>query len=264
MPYGVHEKTYGIAPVFLWQPLNQELHYNHRILVDFHKDWAGECYRSQQSLYGWLKTSLWKIITLWLFFIGIFFTPFMAAFPKMWRRRRVKFALGICGLMILALLTETFFLPHYAAPVTCLIILLVVEAIRQARLAQWRGKAIGQTLRWAIVPALLLSAITSLAVAKFLTPAGWHLERAQLLRELEGSCDRHVILVRYGKDQSPHCQWIYNKADIDGSKVVWAWEMGPAADKELIDYFKERQVWLLRADQSTLQLSPYTAVDPTY
>ena len=32
MPYQVHESTYGIVPIFLWQSLNAEPQYNHKIL----------------------------------------------------------------------------------------------------------------------------------------------------------------------------------------------------------------------------------------
>ena len=257
LPYQVHESIYGVAPVFLWQPLKDEPVYNHQSLCDLHKGWSCDWYRTQQSFSGWLMVSTWKIASVWMFFIGILFIPFMAAMPQMWHRRRVKFALGIIALMIAALLVETWALPHYAAPVACLFFLLLVESLRQARFAQWRGKPVGKPLLRAILPALLMSAITSFAVAQHLTPAGWYLERARLLRELDQGRDRHLVMVRYGPNHSPHRQWIYNRADIDAAKVVWAWEMGPQADKELLDYFKDRRVWLLKADQLPPHLTPY-------
>jgi hypothetical protein len=257
MPYQVHESTYGMVPVFLWQPLKTEQHYNHLLLGDLHKSWSCELYRYQQSFSGSLDKGIWKISTIWMFYIGILFTPFMAGLPWMWRRWRVKFALSICALMIAALLAETWVMPHYAAPATCLFFLLVVESLRQARFAKWHGKPVGKPLLGAILPLLLVSAIISFAVTQHLMPPRWQLERARMLRELEESRESHLILVSYARDHSPHCQWIYNHADIDTAKVVWAWEMGPQADKVLLDYFKERRVWLLRADQFPWHLVSY-------
>ena len=54
-----------------------------------------------------------------------------------------------------------------------------------------------------------------------------------------------------------HHEWVYNNADIDDSKIVWAREMGDPYDKELLAYFKDRRIWLLEADQSPRKLQPF-------
>jgi hypothetical protein len=38
-------------------------------------------------------------------------------------------------------------------------------------------------------------------------------------------------------------------ADIDGSKVVWARDMGAEKNQNLIEYFSDRQVWLVKPDE---------------
>ena len=77
------------------------------------------------------------------------------------------------------------------------------------------------------------------------------------MRELEQGKERYLVIVRYGPNHEPHAEWVYNRADIDGAKVVWAREMGPQADKELLDYFKDRRVLLLQADWPPRRLTPY-------
>jgi hypothetical protein len=54
-------------------------------------------------------------------------------------------------------------------------------------------------------------------------------------------------------------EWVYNEADIDRAKVVWARDMGAAQNKELIDYFQDRHVWLVEADGSPPTVLPYSA-----
>jgi hypothetical protein len=56
------------------------------------------------------------------------------------------------------------------------------------------------------------------------------------------------VLVRYGPNHDIQKEWVYNAADIDRSRVVWAQDMGPKQDSELIKYFSDRNVWLLAAD----------------
>jgi len=58
-------------------------------------------------------------------------------------------------------------------------------------------------------------------------------------------------------------EWVYNRADIDNAKIVWARDMGPTDNAELIRYFKDRSVWLLQPDES-LQVRPYSKQTSNY
>jgi hypothetical protein len=251
MPYEVNESTYGIVPVFLWQPLKVTPPYNHEIMHTFHENLVNSFLR-QRSFKGWAYKAFQTIREFGLFFFGPIFILsllFLATSHKMWRRRNVIFPLGICMLMITALLTETWFLPHYAAPVTCLAFLLMVESLRQVRRFTWRDRPVGRHLVRGVLPTLLMSAIATSAVAHHLQkPSAWWLGRARIMRELEQGKERYLVFVRYGPNHSPDAEWVYNRADIDGAKVVWAREMGPQADRELLDHFKDRRVLLLQAD----------------
>jgi hypothetical protein len=52
---------------------------------------------------------------------------------------------------------------------------------------------------------------------------------------------------------------VYNEADIDGAKVVWAREMDADQNLRLLEYFNDRQVWLLEVGQNRppFKLVPY-------
>jgi len=86
-------------------------------------------------------------------------------------------------------------------------------------------------------------------------------ERAKLLAQLDSVPEHHLVLVRYKPDHDPMAEWVYNGADIDGSKVVWARDMGATANEELIRYYKNRRIWLLEADDTPPSLSPYPSAE---
>jgi hypothetical protein len=73
-------------------------------------------------------------------------------------------------------------------------------------------------------------------------------QRARLLQQLSIGEQRHLILVKYGPHHSYFHEWVYNEADIDGSKVVWARAMDSQEDCKLMTYFKDRKVWSLAID----------------
>jgi hypothetical protein len=50
---------------------------------------------------------------------------------------------------------------------------------------------------------------------------------------------------------------VYNGADIDGARVVWAHTRGPESDGRLMRYFNNRHVWLLDVEGGSPRLTPY-------
>jgi hypothetical protein len=73
-----------------------------------------------------------------------------------------------------------------------------------------------------------------------------------------------LVLVRYGpaalnavKHHKVYQELVYNHADIDRSKVVWARSLGAEKDAELIRHYPDREVWIVEEDASvTLSSAP--------
>ncbi len=76
----------------------------------------------------------------------------------------------------------------------------------------------------------------------------WFWQRAAIQDRLSQTAEKHLLLVQYGAHHNADQEWVYNGADIDGSKVVWARAMNQEEDAKLLRYFADRQAWLLRVD----------------
>ena len=86
-----------------------------------------------------------------------------------------------------------------------------------------------------------------------------NLERAATHARLEQYTGHQLANVRYPPGHNFHHEWVYNRADIDHAKVVWARYMAPGQYEELIKYFHDRRVWLVEPNESPPKLTPYGA-----
>jgi hypothetical protein len=257
MPYELHERQYGVAPIFLWQPPRPEPTYNHVALRDCHIGWELDWYLKQQSLLGWALMSVGKAKLFIKFFLGsaVMMFPWIAL-GWVLRNGWMRLALLTCGLLAVALIQVTFAFPHYEAPITCLIFVLAVQGMRQVRLWSWRGQPLGRFIIDAVPVVCLATLAVSFWGMRDSDPNADHQRRAEMQARLSRDGGKHLVVVRYGEKSSYDC-WVYNAADIDGSPVVWAREMDREHNRRLLAYFHDRRVWLLDTDTQPATLVPY-------
>ena len=82
-------------------------------------------------------------------------------------------------------------------------------------------------------------------------------ERAQIETYLERQPGPQLVIVRYTANHYSLDEWVYNRADIDHAKVIWARDMGPAENLKLIRYYRDRSVWLVEPDAIPARISFY-------
>jgi hypothetical protein len=68
----------------------------------------------------------------------------------------------------------------------------------------------------------------------------------------------HLVLVRYSKDHNSGEEYVYNEADIDHAKTVWAREIPGVDLVPLLQYFRNRDVWVYEPDEDDSVVSPYS------
>ena len=69
---------------------------------------------------------------------------------------------------------------------------------------------------------------------------------------------QHLVLVRYSKDHNSGEEYVYNNADIDHAKTVWAREIPGMDLTPLLTYFRSRDVWLFEPDEDNGSVHPYS------
>ena len=250
MPYSFYRSNFTMAPHFIWQSPRPEPVYHHRAVREYYTGWEMACYtsaRANRSPYGISG----KARSYWRFYFGPFLTIPFLTIPLLWRRIRMRLLIMFGVMFSFALAVEVWHAPHYAAPALGLALLLAIEALRQLR----------QTCGAFAVRAVVLACILSPVVGGFGKPEGGP-DRARILKQLESTSGRHLVLVRYRLTHDVGDEWVYNAADIDNARVVWAREMDPTSNRALMRYFRDRRVWLLQPDAKPIALSAYDLSQP--
>jgi len=162
----------------------------------------------------------------------------------------MRFWLYACSVFLLGIALERYTQPHYLAPFLGVLFVLLLQGMRHLWVSRWGRYVVG-----VVVLACVGEFVQQAISPRMAYPYPGNLERARILRQLEGTAGQHLVMVHYGADHDVLQEWVYNRADIDHAKVVWAREMSPAEDQELKDYFRSRKIWVVDADDAEPRLT---------
>jgi hypothetical protein len=198
-----------------------------------------------------------KLLSQWWFYFGFVGTLPLAASLTL-RSRKTFFAGAMVGMIMGAiLLMSARAQSNYSAPVACLTALLVVMGWRRIAVMSFKGQRLGVGGIYA-TGLLLIALLGGVLVANwgsFRGPIGHY--RPQIIDYLQTKGGGHLVLVHYRPNHLVQHEWVYNTAQIDDAPVVWARELSPRQNQKLLDYFADRQVWVLDADAAPPALRPY-------
>ncbi len=202
--------------------------------------------------HGWLTAQPWRLRMAKDLLFGNFFLALCLPMVFIYSSPSLRLLLLTLGLFTVAMALESWNQIHYFGPVIGLAAALKMSSLRWLSAVQSHGRRIGTALATGVILCSGLNLIQDSMV--FPQQDAFSHQRASIKKELESTEGRHVVLVRYKDDHPPVQQWVYNDANIDASKVVWAWDMSDKENRRLFDYFKGRRFWLLEPDAASPHL----------
>ena len=78
--------------------------------------------------------------------------------------------------------------------------------------------------------------------------------RNEMIQKLLGIPGRHLVLIRDIDAKALVDGWVWNEADVDQSRIVWARSIDPVADQRAIGYWAGRSVWTVFASANPPRL----------
>jgi hypothetical protein len=260
-PYMVNESAYLSTPTLFWEKARPPLHYMNPQFEAFYNDWMraqwleGRVDGVRQAIRH-LGLSIVKVVYFFLW--PELCVPFLAL-PWLLHDRRIRFLLILTAISFLGFLLVPWTQAHYAAPLTSALFALVAQGIRYLR--QWKlpGRPVGIALSRVIVLFAVLLAPFHPHSQAIGNPKPEGIEyRAVFETQLEKLPGKHLVIVHYSPKHPVLQEWVYNRADVDNAKVVWAREIPGVELAPLLGYFHGRQVWVIEADGSPPRLTSYS------
>jgi len=249
-PYTEHEEQYASSPTVLGQSIPQRPQYRVDVIEQFYVNGNGVAvpFRSLRDFISMLRRDGPQLLR---FYVPFFVAPLLVALPWVVRNRWMFIALACLTTTGIGVVVNLYaWKAHYAAPAAAAWCILLAESARLGSQVRWRNWNLGRTAVQLVGLFLVLS--FGLQGATFLAlrdnrAIEWHRVRQATERRL-ASNGKHLIIVEYGPRHLPDWEWVYNRADIDGSPVVWARSLGATDDAALRQYFAGRTTWRLYVD----------------
>jgi hypothetical protein len=258
-PYVVNVRSHFAIPQLAWGKTVAPFHFQNAQFEDYYNHWWPKIawVYGRPDSFGHIALALG--LDAWTFIRFVAYPEFLVvalAAPWILRDRRMRFPVAQSVFCFAGFLLVAWFQPHYGAPLTATTFALIVQGLRHFRHWRFYGRRFGAHLsRAVVVSAFFLSPFHPYLVA-ILPRMDYRQRISDLADSMPGN---ELIVVRYSTEHDPLQEWVYNAADIDHAKVVWAREIPGVPLQPLLNYFHDRHVWIVEPDDDPPRLLPYAA-----
>jgi hypothetical protein len=272
LPYSLSQYQYGVPAALTFQSnpephadLTPQQQMDYRMQTSFRPS-GGE------SLRSYLERLEYRVRYYRFFFLPPLYLALAAFLPTL---RQYRFAWVAITLTLFALGTNFFpaFQVHYVAAATCLFVLVGVTGLEWLGRVTFGGRPAGAEAARLIFFVCMAHFLfwyglhvfdtgeVSLAVRPYETwdniNHGNPERRLSVKQELDRAPGDLLVFVRYSPQHIFQEEWVWNAADIDRARVVWARDLGPEENAKLLAYFPARMPLLFEPDARPMQLTRY-------
>jgi hypothetical protein len=246
-PYQINRQTYGWPMTLALVRPPQVTHDN----IEFAHYYKFEMTEHQfvDGPLNFLQFLTFRMKDCWRFFLGPALTVPLLMIGRVWHRRPMLVIAASAGLF--GVVTEAFSSPHYLAPAAAVIVAIVVECCRHLRASRvYVVKLLPLTMA-AVLTLRIAAQSLGLPYTDKHNYQSWccrveaDYNQARIAARLAQAPGNHLVFVRAKTDEDNLLQWIYNDADIDRSRIVWARDLGSERNAALMRYYAGRLVWMV-------------------
>lgn len=200
---------------------------------------------------------------------GILNLEVLIALVLRWHDRHYRLPLLLVLIGTLATSFSSFYMNNYFTPFVGAVIILIVTGLRN--LSRWDRKGgTGASLAGLLSLGVLIVLAWQVSATLIKHPPYAYSEmgyfnlrpftvRSRLAAQLDTIPGKHLVLEPPTKDNiiSTNHDLVWNLADIDKQRIVWARDLRPTWTATAIHYYPDRKVWIVSGSNRNAHLEPY-------
>ncbi len=277
-PYSIYQRQYFLQDAFIFSTFREPERQPLERITKFYVKWS---YTPADGV-GLMAEVFYNFRTRLLKLLRSFSNRFelhVADMNVLWMG--VLLAIGLrsrwawfCAISVLFVIlgqsTIHWWLPHYSAPIVPLVMAIIAEAFRRMGLSLPRNR---KTLLITPLSLIILSGFSIVAVDGAMARLKQHrsatmgsprqtevnriASRQDVFRCLNGVEGKHLVFIHYDDEHPLNQDWVYNAADFDAARLIFANDLGDAKNRELIKRHPDRAPWFLTVSKTAKELARY-------
>ena len=226
---------------------------------------------SRDSITKFLVRLEYRVRYYRFFLLSPLYLPLIAFFFSL-HKGRVRWVAATLTVFVIGTNVLPGFTVQDLAAITCLFVLVSIVGLQQLSRIRLRGVSVGGEICRVLIVLCLADFMTWYVLHLFESPVVYPVlqyetwdsinhenpeRRIRVRRQIETIKGNLLVVVRYSPHHAYQNEWVWNEADIDASRVIYARDLGPAEDEKLIRHYSNRKVFLLEPDAPVPQLSEF-------
>jgi hypothetical protein len=268
-PYVVYDQRYFTFPAIVWQKFNPATHWTSPFLEEFYSKHFAKALAAEwqlESITNFLAANFSKLERFFVVYPNAALTPvFLLGIAALWRSKDRALLVTLLPASLFVMFSTSNWMSSYGMHLIGPVALCSVFGFRSLFIWHRTFQREGARIALSLVVSFLVTYPWIFSYRRAFSGAWFQTidSHREVLKTLDQIPGKLVLFVSYEDASMAFTDWVYNPADIDSARVVWARDLGDRKDQELLDYYGDREkvtmkIGLGRNPANSLLVPTYT------
>lgn len=251
-PYVIYDQRYFTFPAIVWQHFTPATHWTSPFLEEFYSKHFAKALAVEwqlESVTNFLAANLSKLERFFIAYPNAAITPlFLLGIAALWRSKDRALLVALVPASLFVMFSTSNWMSSYGMHLIGPLALCSVFGFRSLFIWHRTFNREGARIALSLFVSILVAYPLVFSYRRAFS-GDWFQSidsRREVLETLDQVPGKLVLFVSYEDASMAFIDWVYNPADIDSARVVWARDLGDRKNQELLEYYGDREKVTMR------------------